>query len=408
MRRRNATRWSSFSAIEQSGVTVTKDGPDQAFRRSFDEVSGLYLAALRDGSDGTPMADIVAQIDDDPLGGAVIYRDAKTAHVCELARRVARRPTTVLLRGESGVGKEVFARFIHRKSKRAEGPMVAINCAAISPGLLESELFGHEKGAFSGAVNRRIGVFEQAHGGTLLLDEISEMPLELQAKLLRAIQERQILRVGGSESIDVDIRIIATTNRDLEQTVADGQFRQDLFFRLNVFPLEIPALRHRRDDIEPLAKYYAQRLARLFEQPVKEFEAPAMARLRAYDFPGNIRELINIVERALILAEEAPVIEASHLVLQEGALAAALPTESETREATDSETESLAEDTQVDEDPHQVGFRAGDMPLTDVRRVVIERTLARNEGNRAETARQLGVSPRTIRNKLKDYESRED
>ena len=213
------------------------------FRRSFDEVSDIYIAALRDGSD-EPVAEVAPQ---EAIAGddGVIFRDEKTKQVLELAENVARTPSTVLLSGETGVGKEVFARFIHRKSPRADEPMIGVNCAGFSASLLESELFGHKKGAFSGAVRQHIGVFEQADGGTLLLDEISEMPLELQATLLRVIQERQVIRVGGSDPIDVDIRIIATTNRDLQEYVEEGHFRQDLYFRLNVFPLEIPPLRER-------------------------------------------------------------------------------------------------------------------------------------------------------------------
>lgn len=367
----------------------------EEFKRSFDEVSGIFIAALRDGT-ATPV--VKEQPDDDHDG--VIYRDKKIEDLCALAENVAKTPSTVLLTGETGVGKEVFARFIHRKSKVAEGPMVAINCAALSESLLESELFGHEKGAFSGAIRRHIGVFEQAHGGTILLDEVSEMPLQLQAKLLRVIQERQVMRVGGSEAIDVDIRIIATTNRDLAQYVEDGHFRRDLYFRINVFPLEIPALRERPRDIEPLAKYYIRRLARTFDTAIKGFTKSALQKLEAYGFPGNIRELINILERALIMAEDSNYIEAKHIYLQK----APNPTEEAVGQATDSA--GLGEDTDVDdENAHMVQFRAGDVALTDIRRVVIEQALDRNEGNRSQTAKQLGVSTRTIRNKLKDYDA---
>ena len=371
---------------------------DNEFKRSFDEVSGVYIAALRDGSgvDGEQFEKMAAQPSDDDT---VIYRDEKTEEVCRLAENVARTPTTVLLTGETGVGKEVFARFIHRKSKRAGGPMVAINCAALSESLLESELFGHEKGAFSGAIDRHTGVFEQADGGTLLLDEITEMPLNLQTKLLRVIQEREVVRVGGAESIPVDIRLIATTNRDLKEYVEEGNFRRDLYYRINVFPLEIPALRDRSDDIKPLASYYTNRLAAAFDSDVQGLTGAAVRKLEAYSFPGNIRELINIIERALILAMDEEMIDEEHIALDETEVVSSKTSDSENAQA-----EGLYEDTDVDEQPpHMVRFRAGDAPLTDIRRVVIKETLDRYDGNRSQTARSLGVSTRTIRNKLKQY-----
>lgn len=382
---------------------MSSNSSKNAFKRSFDEVSGIYIAALRDGSEDAEESNIeeVPQPSED---NTVIYRDEKTERICQLAQNVARTPSTVLLSGESGVGKEVFARFIHRKSKRADGPMVAINCAALSASLLESELFGHEKGAFSGAIRQHTGVFEQADGGTLLLDEISEMPLDLQAKLLRVIQEREVVRVGGTETIPVDIRLIATTNRDLKQYVEDGNFRRDLYYRLNVFPLEIPPLRQRPKDIELLAKYYLRRLAPLFESTVQGFTRQALHKLERYDFPGNIRELINIIERSLILATGHQLIDAEHIAVDESQVTAGAQAEQESDQPPC--PEGLYEDTDVDEEPaHVVKFRAGDKPLTDIRRVVIERTLERRDGNRSQTARDLGVSTRTIRNKLKQYRS---
>jgi two-component system response regulator FlrC len=360
------------------------------FERSFQEVSRKYLAELRETS-SEDAAGAVAE--DDAGDGSIIFRDETTAKVRKLAENVARMPTTVLLSGETGVGKEVFARFIHRSSKRADGPFVAVNCAALSASLLESELFGHEKGAFSGAIGQHIGVFERADGGTLLLDEISEMPLELQAKLLRVLQERQVVRVGGTKPIDVDIRIIATTNRDLKAYADEGHFRRDLYFRVNVFPLEIPPLRHRRDDIEPLAGYYTTKMARIFDSDVQGFTAAALRKLRGYAFPGNIRELVNIVERALILADDAELIDEDHIMLQDETIG------EDVREA------GHADDDDDDDDPDIVQFRVGEDQLTDVRRVIIERTLEHFDGHRSRTAEKLGVSARTIRNKLKDYES---
>ncbi|TXD34395.1 sigma-54-dependent Fis family transcriptional regulator [Lujinxingia vulgaris] len=323
--------------------------------------------------------------------GEALARDDASRKLFAMAETVARTPSTVLIHGETGVGKEVLARFIHLNSKVARGPMVAINCAALSASLIESELFGHEKGAFSGATGQHAGAFERAHGGTLLLDEVSELPLELQAKLLRVLQERQVLRVGGTRPIATDARIIATTNRDLAGHVSAGHFRQDLYFRLNVFPLEIPPLRERPDDILPLARHYATTLAGRLGLEPREFSAQALEQLAAYRYPGNVRELINIVERALILASTSACITTEHLIFEPGAAPAL---SSEGRSAPTSN------------DEHTVQFRAGDMPLTDVRRVIIERTLERFEGNRSRAAHELGVSTRTIRNKLKDYDKK--
>lgn len=324
-------------------------------------------------------------------GVDALARDDASRKLFALAETVARTPSTVLIHGETGVGKEVLARFIHLNSQVARRPMVAINCAALSASLIESELFGHEKGAFSGATGQHAGAFERAHGGTLLLDEVSELPLELQAKLLRVLQERQVLRVGGTRPIPTDARIIATTNRNLAEHVSAGQFRQDLYFRLNVFPLEIPPLRERPADILPLARHYAVTLAERLELEPREFSPQALEQLASYRYPGNVRELINIVERALILASAAACITTEHLLFE----ADAAP-----------EVAHLESNAPNTEDAHTVQFRAGDMPLTDVRRVIIERTLERFEGNRSRAAQELGVSTRTIRNKLKDYDKK--
>ena len=213
----------------------------------------------------------------------------------------------MLITGESGTGKEMVARFLHRHSRRAQGPFVAVNCAAIPDHLLESELFGHERGAFTGAVARRIGRFEEANGGTLLLDEISEMEPRLQAKLLRAIQEREIDRVGGTRAVTVDIRLIATSNRDLERAVAEGSFREDLLFRLNVLTLQLPPLRERPDDVEALARHFAAKLAQANGLPARPLSAAALARLQALPWRGNVRELESCIHRAVVLAQGATI-----------------------------------------------------------------------------------------------------
>jgi transcriptional regulator with PAS, ATPase and Fis domain len=332
-------------------------------------------------------------------GQKVICRDSKTERLLSMADSVAKTPSTVLLSGESGVGKEVIARYVHRNSDRSDGPFVGINCAALPPSLLESELFGHEEGAFSGAIEQHIGVFERAQGGTLLLDEISETPLELQAKLLRVLQEKKLTRVGGTETIDLDFRLIATTNRDLKEEVDEGNFRRDLFYRLNVFPIEIPALRDRPADIEPLARYYLARFADRFEKQLHGIKEEALECLRNYPFPGNVRELINVLERATIISGDSPHIEKEHLVL-------------------DSSIEMLSDHRSDDENggnpemggpepkEHVVSFKAGEEPLTDIRRKIILNSLVRFDGNRTKTAEALGVSVRTIRNRINQY--RED
>ncbi len=237
-----------------------------------------------------------------PSGQMVLVgEDRRTRELRELARRVATSNATVLITGESGTGKEVLARYLHRHSARAEQPFVAVNCAAIPDNMLEATLFGYEKGAFTGAYQAAPGKFEQAQGGTLLLDEISEMELGLQAKLLRVLQEREVERLGGRKAIQLDVRVLATSNRDMRQLVAEHGFREDLYYRLNVFPLRIAPLRERRDDILPLAEYLLERHARDAGRPIPSLDAEARKRLLGYHWPGNVRELDNTIQRALIL-----------------------------------------------------------------------------------------------------------
>ncbi len=233
---------------------------------------------------------------------AVVFRDPVMAGVLKLADQIAPSDASVLVTGESGTGKEVLARYLHSKSRRANEKFVSVNCAAIPDNLLESELFGHEKGAFTGAVARRIGKFEEADKGTLLLDEISEMDIRLQAKLLRAIQEREIDRVGGSSPVKIDIRLIATSNRDLDQHVREGKFREDLYFRLNVFNLQLPALRERPADIRALAEYFGKKYAEANGVAARVLSEPALQRLEGHHWRGNVRELENTMHRAVLLA----------------------------------------------------------------------------------------------------------
>jgi DNA-binding NtrC family response regulator len=233
----------------------------------------------------------------------IIGEDAQLRQVTQQLHRAAATDATVLLQGESGTGKELFARALHALSPRADGPFVAINCAAIPENLLESELFGHEKGAFTGAAQRTPGRFEIAHRGTLFLDEIGELPLALQAKILRALETKSFERVGGTQSLNVDVRIVAATNRNLKARVAERQFREDLYFRLSVFPIQIPPLRERADDVVILARHFVDKFRRDLNKPSLELSPAAVEELRAYPWPGNVRELQNCIERAVILCE---------------------------------------------------------------------------------------------------------
>ncbi len=237
-----------------------------------------------------------------PVEDEIVGTSRKMQEVFKLIGRVAKSDVTVLITGESGTGKELIAKAIHKYSHRRNKPFLAINCAVLPPNLLEAELFGYEKGAFTGAVSSKKGIFEQANGGTIFLDEIGELELSLQSKLLRVLQEKEIRRIGGNKTVKVDVRIVAATNRNLEQEVKKGNFREDLFFRLNVVNVEIPPLRERREDIIPLAVYFIKKFSKEFKLPVKELSESAVEWLLGYDFPGNVRELENMILRAMLLS----------------------------------------------------------------------------------------------------------
>ena len=314
---------------------------------------------------------------------AFLFRDPAMAEVVRLADQVAPSEASVLVTGESGTGKEVMARYIHRRSRRAKQNFISVNCAAIPENLLESELFGHEKGAFTGAVARRIGKFEEASGGTLLLDEISEMHPRLQAKLLRAIQEREIDRVGGHQPIKVDIRLIATSNRDLEEEVGKGSFREDLFFRLNVVNMRIPALRERPTDITLLADHFAKKYAEMNAVAVRPLAEAAHDMLRQHSWRGNVRELENTIHRAVLLSRGEDLGPDSIL------LTAAKP---------GSEPGVVAHAAAGAAPRGLVG-----RTVADVERDLILETLQHCLGNRTHAANILGISIRTLRNKLQQY-----
>ena len=334
-----------------------------------------------------------------PAAG-VIAVDARTRATLLLAARVARTDATVLLTGESGVGKEVFARYIHDQSARAKGIFVAINCAAIPDTLLEATLFGYEKGAFTGALTAQAGKFEQANGGTLLLDEVSEMPLGLQAKLLRVLQEREVERVGGKKPVPLDIRILATSNRDMAGEVRTGRFREDLFYRLNVFPLEIPPLRERPDDIVPLARKILAQMAAAARRAAG-FSAAAEARLQAHGWRGNVRELENVVQRALIL-EPGEVIEADglHLDFKPPAPSPAAPMATDVPSGTAETVATCALGKTVVDLP---GAAAAPPDMKTLERLHIQETLASVGGSRKKAVAILGISERTLRYKLNQY-----
>jgi two-component system response regulator FlrC len=332
------------------------------------------------------IAAVLAAVADDSR--EMIYRDEAMAQVVKLAQQIAGSDASVLITGESGTGKEVLARYVHGRSSRAKKPFISVNCAAIPENLLESELFGHEKGAFTGALARRIGKFEEANGGTLLLDEISEMDVRLQAKLLRAIQERVIDRVGGSRPVAVDIRIIATSNRNLAEAVREGQFREDLLFRLNVVNLKIPALRQRPADISELADYFIKKYAEVNGLPVRPLSVEARRALGLHRWPGNVRELENTLHRAVLLAT-GPEIGIDGILTPDGSRLDSVrgpDVASHAAMAAEQVTRGLVGRT-----------------VAEVERDLILETLKHCLGNRTHAANILGISIRTLRNKLNEY-----
>ncbi len=362
-------------AAERMAVPVVACGTDTD--------ADAAAQAIRDGAREflplPPDPDLIAAILEAAAGEthAMIVRDPAMEATVRRADQVAGSEASVLITGESGTGKEVLARYIHRRSRRTGGPFVALNCAAIPDNLLESELFGHEKGAFSGAVARRIGKFEAADGGTLLLDEISEMDIRLQAKLLRSLQEREIDRLGGAAPVRVNVRILATTNRDLGVEAQRGAFREDLYFRLNVVSLRIPSLRERPGDVVALAEHFARRYAEVNGLPYRALSHAATLRLTSHAWRGNVRELENTIHRAVLLADGSEIgLDAIELgppaVMQQMPMVGGVA--------------SL------------VGRR-----MEEVERDLIIETLGHTLGNRTHAATILGISIRALRNKLRDY-----
>jgi two-component system response regulator HydG len=311
----------------------------------------------------------------------IIGRSPAMLKLLETVSQVAPSEATVLISGDSGTGKELIAGAIHFNSLRKNGPFVKINCAAITETLLESELFGHEKGAFTGADRRKEGRFSQAHGGTLLLDEVSEMSLMMQVKLLRALQEREFNRVGGEATIQVDVRVIAATNKDLKDQINRGAFREDLYYRLNVVELRVPPLSERKEDIPLLARHFLETFAAKNRKEIKGFTPRAMDNLIRYDWPGNVRELMNAVERAVVLARSSYLDESDFLFMKD------FLTENNRQKSAGSDANVLR----------------GEAPLEEVEKAAILKTLNAAKGNKSEAARRLGITRKTLHKKLKAY-----
>lgn len=363
-----------------SAVTALKQGAFDYVTKPFDtdELQQILIKALATEEANARRLTVEPGEEYGMIGGTDAMRE-----VYRLIEKVAPSPTTVLVTGESGTGKELVARAIHHRSPRADGPFIQINCGAIPEQLFESELFGYEKGAFTGASTSKPGRFELADGGTLFLDEVGELPLDMQVKLLRALQEGVIDRVGSVSSTTVDVRVVAATNVDLSAAVKEGAFRKDLFWRLNVIPVPLPALRYRRDDVEPLAHYFLKRFNERLGRDFEGIDDDALLALRAHEWPGNIRELENLMERVVLLSD-GPVIQRADLPL--------------------ADPSPLAGDPEVTEEFADLGLkeyiRVHTMKLERAR---ITRVLRAVNGNVTHAAAELGISRKSLQTKMKDY-----
>jgi len=358
----NLKREKIYATVVACGIESDKEMAVSAIRAGAKEYVPL-----------PPEEDLMAAIFEAISGSdnsEIIYKSSEIEEVIKMAKQVAPSCANILISGESGTGKEVIAKYIHKNSKRNCKEFISLNCAAIPENLLESELFGHEKGAFTGAVERRVGKFEEANGGTLLLDEISEMDLRLQAKLLRAIQEKEIVRLGGNNTVKLDLRVIATTNRDLSEEIKKGTFREDLYYRLNVINIHMPPLRSRAVDIEPLSHYFISKYAMLNGVDEKVFSSNAMEKMKSYQWPGNVRELENTVHRALLLSCAAEICPNDLLIAD--------------REIAN------------DDSPKP-------RSLENIEKNAISSTIKECYGDEIKAAAVLGISIRTLRNKLKQY-----
>lgn len=364
----------AYGSVETAVEAIKLGAYDYVVKPFATEMLERILASLDEPAPGRSAPEPVPSSDARPI----LTKDPGMLRLLNQVEGIAASQATVLIYGESGTGKELLARFIHQRSPRAHRPFVAVNCAALPDGLLESELFGHERGAFTGALMRKAGKFEMAHTGTLMLDELSEMNLGLQAKLLRVLQEREVDRVGGHMPVHVNIRVIATTNRPLLRDVEQGRFREDLYYRLNVFPITVPPLRDRRADIPALARHFMQVASERNGLPVPTMSDELLELLQGRPWKGNVRELENVIERAVLMASGG-IVEAQHLLLD--GIPAGITSDRPTAPAGGPTTGSLWE----------------------MERELIFQTLARVNQNRTKAATELGISIRTLRNKLREY-----
>lgn len=368
---------STAARFSRSAVLILPPGDGDTFARiqtALDERARQELLRLAES------------VDPEEWRRLLVGTSPQIRHVCHIIRMVGARRATVLITGETGTGKEIAARALHQAGPRRQGPLVAINCSALPDNLMEAELFGHVRGAFTGAIQNRVGRFEQAQGGTLFLDEIGELPLELQAKLLRVIQEREFQRLGSSETIRADIRIVAATNRDLLQQVERGRFREDLYYRLNVVPLDMPPLRQRREDIPILAKYFAEKVCALEEIPLKFLSPEALDRLAVYAWPGNVRQLENSVEMAIALSGPRTVLTAADFPLPPAPL---------------SSISSIAAPL-VSVPDQGLDF---EQTVAVIERSILEQALRKTGGNKKAAAEMLRLKRTTLSAKVRNLES---
>ncbi len=370
----------AYSSVETAVEALRLGAYDYLVKPlDFESLKNALQQSIEHSCLGVENRELRRQLSHAAATPGIVGRSAAMQAMQEIVDTVAPTEATVLITGESGTGKELVARALHSKSLRADKPLITVNCAALAENLLESELFGHEKGSFTGAERRREGRFAQANGGTLFLDEVGEMPHSVQAKLLRALQQGEVQRVGSDTPLTVDVRVLAATNRDLRQEVAQRRFREDLFFRLNVICVEVPPLRERAEDIPVLAAYFLENFASRNRKAVRGFSAQALDTMLRHSWPGNVRELENAVERAVILCN-GDLITAREL------------------------PSALSETIVLEERPVEADISLAGLPLEEVERRVIEETLRQTGDNKSEAARRLGITRATLHNKLRKYE----
>ncbi len=393
-------------ATVETAVEAMKHGAFDYIKKPIDFDSFLFLVERALAFKGHTGSMVPLEGEPKPVKGRVtetskeiVTQNQEMLNLLDVAQNIAKSKATVLIQSESGTGKELLAHYIHDYSERAGKPFVAVNCAALPDTLLESELFGYKKGAFTGANQDHRGKFEQAHTGTILLDEISEMALPLQAKLLRVLQEHEIDKVGGKEPIQVDVRVVATTNRGMLEMVESGKFREDLYFRLNVIPLALPALRERMDDLPVLVEHFLDKHSRLNKRERPTVSPETMAILRDYRWRGNVRELENVVERALLLCDGKEI--KPHNLLMHSQMGKQSINQDLARATTSQPTSEGAEEIPESKDS-ALGIEVG-MSMKEAEKKLIFETLRETGGNRTKAAKILGISIRTLRNKLNEY-----